>query len=61
MICMMCDKLGCPRPVSLQNDFSLVDRVYENDPLEACYRFGLVGLPYGSLAGGVLTGEPYPL
>lgn len=57
MICMMCDKLSCPRPVSLQNDFSLVDRVYENDPLEACYRFGLVGLPYGSLAGGVLTGK----
>uniref|UniRef100_A0A7S0RQD5 NADP-dependent oxidoreductase domain-containing protein n=1 Tax=Pyramimonas obovata TaxID=1411642 RepID=A0A7S0RQD5_9CHLO len=57
MICMMCDKLGCPRPISLQNDFSLVDRVYENDPLEACHRFGIVGLPYGALAGGVLTGK----
>lgn len=55
MHCMSCDKLGVPRPISCQNDFSLVDRMYEGDTLEAAYRFGLVGLPYGPLAGGVLT------
>jgi len=57
MFCMTCDRLGIPRPVSCQNDFSLVDRVYEGDTLEAAHRFGVVGLPYGPLAGGVLTGK----
>ena len=32
-------------------------RTYECDMWEACYRFGVVGLPYGALAGGVLTGK----
>mmetsp|Transcript_81846 Transcript_81846/g.228013 ORF Transcript_81846/g.228013 Transcript_81846/m.228013 type:complete len:398 (-) Transcript_81846:86-1279(-) len=57
MFCMTCDKLGVPRPVSCQNDFSLIDRIYECDTLEAAHRFGLVGLPYGLLAGGTLTGK----
>lgn len=57
MFCMTCDRLGVPRPVSCQNDFSLVDRIYECDTAEAAYRFGVVGLPYGPLAGGVLTGK----
>ena len=51
MFCVTCDKLGVPRPVSCQNDFSLCDRMYENDTAEAAYRFGVVGLPYGTLAG----------
>jgi len=55
MFCMTCDKLGVPRPISCQNDFSMVDRMYESDTLEAAHRFGVVGLPYGPLAGGVLT------
>lgn len=55
MFCMTCDRLGVARPVSLQNDFSLTNRLYEGDTLEACHRFGVVGLPYGCLAGGVLT------
>jgi aryl-alcohol dehydrogenase-like predicted oxidoreductase len=57
MFCMTCDKLGVPRPVSCQNDFSMMDRMYEGDTLEAAHRFGVVGLPYGALAGGVLTGK----
>eukprot|EP00854_Cymbomonas_tetramitiformis_P030842 gene30842-38653_t len=57
MFCITCDRLGVPRPVSCQNDFSLVDRIYESDTAEAAYRFGVVGLPYGPLAGGVLTGK----
>ena len=33
------------------------NRTYENDILEACDQFGVVGLPYGALGGGVLTGK----
>lgn len=57
MMCLAADKLGVQRPVSCQNDFSLVNRTYECDTWEAAYRFGVVGLPYGPLAGGVLTGK----
>ena len=57
MFCLAADKLNVPRPVSCQNDFSLVNRSYEADTWEAAYRFGVVGLPYGALAGGVLTGK----
>lgn len=57
MFCTTCDRLGVPRPVSCQNDFSLLNRTYESDTWEAAYRFGVVGLPYGCLAGGVLTGK----
>uniref|UniRef100_A0A7R9TV05 NADP-dependent oxidoreductase domain-containing protein n=1 Tax=Prasinoderma coloniale TaxID=156133 RepID=A0A7R9TV05_9VIRI len=57
IFCTTCDRLGVPRPVTLQNDFSLTNRIYEADTLEACHRFGVVGLPYGCLAGGILTGK----
>lgn len=57
MFCVAADKLGVPRPVSCQNDFSMLNRTYEQDAYEAAYRFGVVGLPYGILAGGVLTGK----
>ena len=57
MFCVTADKLGVPRPISCQNDFSLLNRTYECDTWEAAYRFGVVGLPYGALAGGVLTGK----
>ena len=30
---------------------------YESDTWEAAYRFGVVGLPYGALSGGTLTGK----
>lgn len=35
----------------------MINRTYECDTWEACYRFGVVGLPYGPLAGGVLSGK----
>lgn len=57
MFCTVADRLGVPRPVSCQNDFSMLNRTYEMDTWEAAYRFGVVGLPYGTLAGGVLTGK----
>eukprot|EP00227_Mantoniella_beaufortii_P005314 CAMPEP_0197613832 /NCGR_PEP_ID=MMETSP1326-20131121/59216_1 /TAXON_ID=1155430 /ORGANISM="Genus nov. species nov., Strain RCC2288" /LENGTH=412 /DNA_ID=CAMNT_0043182697 /DNA_START=50 /DNA_END=1288 /DNA_ORIENTATION=- len=57
MLCSTCLKLGCPLPVSCQNDFSILNQTYEEDTYEAAYRFGMVGLPYGPLAGGTLTGK----
>ena len=48
MICLACDRLGVPRPVCVQNDMSLNNRVYEGDLAEAAHHFGVVGLPYGA-------------
>ena len=52
MLCTTCVKLGCPLPVSCQNDFSILNQTYEEDTYEAAHRFGIVGLPYGALCGG---------
>jgi len=57
MFCLACDRLGVPRPVCVQNDMSLNNRVYEGDIAEAARQFDVVGLPYGALGGGVLTGK----
>ncbi len=52
-------RLGAPPPVSIQNDFSLLDRTFEPELAEACtprhHNLGL--LVYGALAGGTLTGK----
>lgn len=54
------DELGCPRPVSIQNSFSLIHRSFETELAEACaprnYNVGL--LPWSPLAGGALSGAP---
>lgn len=57
MMCLAADKLGVPRPVSVQNDFSLVQRYYECGLAETCRHMQLVGLPYGILCGGYLSGK----
>jgi len=57
MFCMTCDKLGVPRPVCIQNDYSLMNRTFESDGYESCHRFGVVSCHYGALGGGVLTGK----
>ena len=57
MLCQTAIRLGCPLPVSCQNDFSILNQTYEEDTWEAAYRFGIVGLPYGALSGGTLTGK----
>ncbi|MEW5300142.1 MAG: hypothetical protein WDW36_003094 [Sanguina aurantia] len=52
-------RLGLPLPVSIQNDFSLVARGFEEELAEACSplhcNIGL--LSYGALAGGTLSGK----
>uniref|UniRef100_A0A7S0YZV7 NADP-dependent oxidoreductase domain-containing protein n=1 Tax=Hemiselmis tepida TaxID=464990 RepID=A0A7S0YZV7_9CRYP len=57
-------RLGVPPPVSIQNDFALVDRRFEQDgTAEACspqssgVKNGVSLLAYGALAGGTLSGK----
>jgi aryl-alcohol dehydrogenase-like predicted oxidoreductase len=51
--------------VSVQNEFSLLNRLAEADVLPECRRDGVAFLPYFPLANGLLTGkyrmgEPFP-
>jgi aryl-alcohol dehydrogenase-like predicted oxidoreductase len=43
--------------VSLQNEYSLLERGLERDVIPACERHGLAVLPYFPLASGLLTGK----
>jgi aryl-alcohol dehydrogenase-like predicted oxidoreductase len=45
------------RPVSAQNQYSLLRREVEEDLLPACERLGVGVLPYFPLASGLLTGK----
>uniref|UniRef100_A0A0G4FX50 NADP-dependent oxidoreductase domain-containing protein n=1 Tax=Chromera velia CCMP2878 TaxID=1169474 RepID=A0A0G4FX50_9ALVE len=59
MLCAAADKEGCPRPVSIQNSFSLLHRDFEQTLCEMCSPFGFdIGfLPWSPLAGGALSGK----
>ena len=48
---------GWARPVSAQNQYSLLRREAEEDLLPVCERVGLGVLPYFPLASGLLTGK----
>ncbi|KAG2494215.1 hypothetical protein HYH03_007571 [Edaphochlamys debaryana] len=58
-MCEAAKRLGVPPPISIQNDFAPVYRMYEEELAETCapsaYNLGL--LAYGVLAGGTLTGK----
>eukprot|EP00180_Rhodochaete_pulchella_P000205 Plantae.Rhodophyta-Rhodochaete_pulchella.ctg11426.p1 GENE.Plantae.Rhodophyta-Rhodochaete_pulchella.ctg11426~~Plantae.Rhodophyta-Rhodochaete_pulchella.ctg11426.p1 ORF type:complete len:364 (-),score=45.75 Plantae.Rhodophyta-Rhodochaete_pulchella.ctg11426:321-1304(-) len=53
------DAMGMPRPVSIQNEFHLCNRSFEEALVESCspnhYNIGL--LPWSPLGGGRLTGK----
>jgi aryl-alcohol dehydrogenase-like predicted oxidoreductase len=56
---------GFARPVSAQNEYSLLRREVEDELLPTCERLGIGVLPYFPLASGLLTGkyrrgEPIP-
>jgi aryl-alcohol dehydrogenase-like predicted oxidoreductase len=56
---------GWARPVSAQNQYSLLRREAEEELLPTCERLGLGVLPYFPLASGLLTGkyrrgQPHP-
>ena len=59
MICTIADQMNCPRPISIQNSFSLVDRRFEGELAEACCErhMNLPLLPWSPAAGGVLSGK----
>ena len=59
MICMAADRLNCPRPISIQNSFSLVDRRFETELAEVCTErhLGIPLLPWSPGAGGILSGK----
>jgi len=59
MHCTAADRLGVPRPVSIQNSFSLLHRSFEGELAEACSpaHFDLGLLPWSAMAGGALSGK----
>jgi len=59
MHCITCDALGVPRPVSIQNQFNLLYRLFETELAEACSpsNFDLGLLPWSAMAGGALSGK----
>jgi aryl-alcohol dehydrogenase-like predicted oxidoreductase len=48
---------GLARPVSAQNQYSLLRREVEDELLPTCERLGIGVLPYFPLASGLLTGK----
>jgi aryl-alcohol dehydrogenase-like predicted oxidoreductase len=53
----LCRAHGYTRPVSAQNQYSLLRREAEAELLPVCERLGLGVLPYFPLASGLLTGK----
>ncbi|WP_290522778.1 aldo/keto reductase [Alcanivorax sp.] len=51
------DKIGLPRPVSIQNPYSLLNRSYEVGLAEISHREQVGLLAYSPLAFGMLTGK----
>lgn len=48
---------GLPAPVSVQNGYNLVSRMFDGDLAEASYRLNVPLLAYSPLAMGLLTGK----
>lgn len=57
--CMAADKVGAPRPISIQNSYSLTHRTFDSELAEACSPKNLnIGLlPYFAAAAGALSGK----
>ena len=53
----LADDAGLPRVVSVQNAYSLLNRRWESDLAEVCFREGVSLLPYSVLGFGVLSGK----
>ena len=51
------DRCGLARYDTIQNNFSLNNRRFEDELAEVCRRENISLLPYSPLAGGVLTGK----
>lgn len=53
----LAETLGLPKPVSIQNPYSLLNRSFEAGLAEVAHREGLCLLAYSPLAFGVLSGK----
>ena len=53
----LADTNGLPRPVSIQNPYSLLSRGFEVGLAEVCLRENIAGFPYSPLAMGRLSGK----
>ena len=51
------ERLGVARYETIQNNFSLNNRRFEDDLAQVCRQEGVSLLPYSPLAGGVLSGK----
>ncbi|GBF51450.1 aryl-alcohol dehydrogenase-like oxidoreductase [Leptospira ryugenii] len=51
------DKYNLIRYESIQNNFSILNRRFEDELAQVCKKEGVSLLPYSPLAGGVLTGK----
>ncbi|MGB3245976.1 MAG: aldo/keto reductase [Sulfitobacter sp.] len=51
------DRVGGPRPVSVQNEYSLMCRMADTDVAEACINEEVDMLAFSPLAAGLLTGK----
>jgi len=51
------DAINCGDVVSLQPNYSLLEREIENDQMKICEKSGVSIISYGSLAAGMLTGK----
>lgn len=57
MYCEACKRLNVPLPSTIQQDFGLLDRRFEESLVEICSFFNIVLLSYGTLNGGSLSGK----
>lgn len=48
---------GLPRPVSIQNEYSLLCRIFDLDLAEVCHHEGVGLMAFSPLAAGLLTGK----
>jgi aryl-alcohol dehydrogenase-like predicted oxidoreductase len=53
----LAEQTGLPRPVSIQNPYSLLNRTFETGLAEICIREGVGLMAYSPLAYGLLTGK----
>ena len=51
------EALGLPRPVSVQNEYSLLRRIFDHDLAELSHHENVGLLAYSPLAGGLITGK----
>ena len=51
------ERIGAPRMQSVQNEYSLMDRIYDTDMAEISHNEQVTLLAYSPLAAGILTGK----